>query len=275
MTDDDQMKRSLAARASLMSSLCHTDCCSSVFKGRRGPLEEWDYYEGPTEEIDPRVEEAEPKIMEILREVEVATDRELKVRLEKEYFPWVVGRAIGLLLGGGEVDKVGYPGRKKLGRTEVGSFYVVHGVEYDSVKDVIRQKKDVSEGIINVLTGVSPAADHAEDLFEAGFVSLGFKIHGRDVSEFRGRHARRIPGKEPPNVDFVLERDGIIYGVDVKNWIRYEWDSRDDVVLKVSVAKQLGVAPFIAARYVDGDVLYNEVFLKRGVTYRYGDLLVF
>jgi len=231
---------------------------------------------GPSEdeEMDPRVAEAMPRISEILGEVSVATDRELKVRLEKTFFPWVVGRALGVLINDEVVEKVGYPGRRRIVGTDVVSFYVLSGTNYDSVKDLIKKKKDVSEGVANVLTGVSPAGAHAEDLFEHAFLSLGFKFHGRDVSEFSGRKVHGVSGKEPPNVDFVFERDGLLYGVDVKNWIRYEWDTRDDVNMKVRVARQLGLVPFIIARYVDEDIAYNAVIKRGGIVYRYGDLLV-
>jgi hypothetical protein len=242
-------------------------------------LEGWESNEGESideghGELDPRVAEAMPEVSNILGQVKVATDRELKVRLEKQFFPWVVGRALGVLISDGVVEKVGYPGRRRVGGTDVISFYVLSGTDYDSVKGLIKRKKDVSEGVANILTGVSPAGGHAEDLFERGFLSLGFKPHGRDVSEFRNRKVTGVVGKEPPNVDFVFERDGLTYGVDVKNWIRYEWDTRDDVVSKVKVARKLGLVPFIIARYVDEDIAYNEIIKRGGIVYRYGELLV-
>jgi len=98
-------------------------------------VEEWGPNEGEEasaghEELDPRVAEAIPKVSDILDNVTVATDRELKVRLEKEYFPWVVGRTLGVLIKDGVVEKVGYPGRRRVAGTEVISFYVLSGTEY-------------------------------------------------------------------------------------------------------------------------------------------------
>jgi hypothetical protein len=228
----------------------------------------------PDEVIDPRVEEAAPKILSLLQQVRVATDRELKVRLEREFFPWVVGRALGSLVDDEKVSKVGYPGRRAIRRSEVEAFYTLAGVDYESIRELVKIKKEVSEGIVNVLTGVSPAGDHAEDLFEDAFSKLNFKLRARNVSEYSGRRAVSVPGKEPPNLDFLLERDGVVYGVDVKNWIRYEWDYRELVLGKVRVAKQLGVVPFMLVRYADEDILYNEVIQRGGLAYRYGDLLL-
>lgn len=176
--------------------------------------------EPPSEVPDRRVIEARPKIVAVLKNVRVATDRELKVRLEKQYFPWVVGRALGQLFDEDIVSKVSYPGRRRVKGSEVGAFYTLKETEYESVRETVKKKKVASEAIANVLTGVSPVADHAEDLFEQAFRDLGFTFCGRDVSEFRGHRAVGVPGKEPPNVDFVFERDRVAYGIDVKNWIR-------------------------------------------------------
>ena len=227
------------------------------------------------EEVDERDEAAESALVETLGRVRVATDRELKVRLEDDFFPWVVGRAIRRLLDGEVIDKVGYPGRKrKVGRGEVAAFYVPHGIEYDSVKEIIKRKKDASDGIANILMGGTSVSGHVEDLFHDAFLSLGFKFRGRDVSTLGDRKAVGVPGKEPPNVDFVFERDGIRYGIDVKNWIRYEWITRKEVVSKVTVAEQLGVVPFVVARYADKDVVYKEIVQKGGLVYSYRHLLV-
>ena len=224
--------------------------------------------------VDPKVEDAKPKILEMLKKVSVATDRELKVRLEKKYFPWVVGRGLGLLIADGEVQKVGYPGRRAIRRSEVGAFYTLKGVAYESVKDLIKSKKAVSEAIVSALSGGSTASDHVEDLFLNAFAELDFKFHGRNVSKFRGREVSHVHGKEPPNVDFVFERDKIAYGIDVKNWIRYEWDYRDEITSKVDVARQLGVVPFMIVRYADKDIMWKGVIKKGGMVYRYGDLLL-
>jgi len=226
------------------------------------------------EEVDERDEEAESVLVETLGRVKVATDRELKVRLEDDFFPWVVGRAIRRLLDGDVIDKVGYPGRRKVGRGEVAAFYVPHAIEYDSVKEIIKRKKAVSEGIANILMGGSSVSGHVEDLFQDAFLSLGFKFHGRDVSSFGGRKAVGVPSKEPPNLDFVFERDGVRYGIDVKNWIRYEWNSRDEVVSKLRVAADLGVVPFIVARYMDKDLVYKRIVQEGSLVYRYRHLLV-
>lgn len=220
---------------------------------------------------DKRVDEAELRIIKIVEENKVVTDRELKVRLEKDFFPWVVSRGLKNLIPS-KVREVGYPGRRVSGGTE--SFYVLVDTSYDDVQDLIKIKRRIANMVADVLTGVSDVSRFAEDLFEDAFSKLGFMMHGRDVSSFKGKNASGIKGKEPPNLDFVVEKDGLIYGVDVKNWIRYEYNSRQDIEQKVTVALALDVIPWIIARYVDKDMIYTNIYSKGGVAYPYISLLL-
>ena len=81
-------------------------------------------------------------------------------------------------------------------------------------------------------------------------------------------------GKQPPNLDFIIEKDGIVYGVDIKNWIKFEYETKRMIRSKVSLAKQLGIVPFIIARYVDKDTIYKEIIQKGGICYYYESLLI-
>jgi hypothetical protein len=223
---------------------------------------------------DPRVEEAKVAIREEIAKQRVVTDREIKVRLETRFFPWVTGRGMMQLLESEEVEKHGYAGRRRTGGGMTEKYYSLKDVSYDEIRDLIQLKREVSGGIVAILTGEAAAGAHAEDLFDEVFETLGFKIHGRDVSKFNGKEIKGEVGKEPGNLDFVVERDNVVYGVDVKNWIRYEADTREEVRRKVRFALELGTQPFIIARYLDQDTIYTEINAKGGIAYRYVRLLV-
>lgn len=179
----------------------------------------FDFYEEEREDKD--IERVKPYIEDIVTQQKVVTDREVKVRLEDKFFPWMTGRALLAMESKGLLRRVGYPGRKSKGMPE--SFYTLSSMEYHRIMGIIERKRQVSIGINSILTGYAPAGTYAEDLFAKAFQSLCFKIHTRDASEFKGRRIRGIKGKEPPNLDFIIERDGVVYGVDIKNWIRYEY----------------------------------------------------
>ena len=231
-----------------------------------------DIYE--EEDRDTDVELAKPEIEDIILQQKVVTDRELKVRLEHLFFPWVTGRALLAMEKEGMVRRMGYVGRKSRTKRVPESFFMSYGTEYDSAVGIIRKKRRVTKDINAILTAHAPAGEHAEDLFEEAFVSLGFRIHGTGMSEFKGRKVKRREGKEPPNLDFIIEKDKVIYGVDIKNWIKYEYNTRSEVRFKVGLALQLRVVPFIVARYVDKETLYLDVVKNGGICYRYKTLLV-
>lgn len=231
-----------------------------------------DFYEG--EEVDKDVQVALPLIEDIIAQQKVVTDREVKVRLEDKFFPWVTGRALDTMERDGVIRRVGYVGRRTVRGRVPEVFYAPYGMEYERIVGTIIQKRRVTRDINAILTAHAPAGTHAEDLFEETFEALGFKIHGRDVSEFKGRHVLGVQGKQPPNLDFVIERDRVVYGVDVKNWIKYEYNTRHAVISKVLLALQLKIVPFIIARYVDKDTIYRRVIEKGGICYPYRTLLV-
>jgi len=85
---------------------------------------------------------------------------------------------------------------------------------------------------------------------------------------------QKIYLKRPPNLDFVIERDHVIYGVDIKNWIKYEYNTRYAVISKVFLALQLKIVPFIITRYIDKDTIYREVIKRGGICYPYRTLLI-
>jgi len=217
-------------------------------------------------------ESAEVKILEVISQHQVVTDRELKVRLEREFFPWVIGRVVNRLINDGKVRLVHPPGRK--GRMGTPSnFYMDLSANYEQNLPLLLRKRKVSSYVNSLLTRLSPAGFHAENVFESAFNSLRFEIVGRDVSELGDKRVKHVSGKEPPNLDFVIKRNKVIYGVDIKNWIKYEFDSVSEVMGKVDLATQLGIVPFICARYVDKATLYGIVKIP-GIVYRYETLIL-
>lgn len=237
--------------------------------------DDFDIYEGEMhEEIDEDVENAKPEIEEIILQQKVVTGRELKVRLEKKFFPWIIGRTLKAMEREGIIRRVGYTGRRSRAKRIPKWFFIPCEAKYEDVVGTIEKKRRISIGINAILTGHAPAAYHAEDLFGEAFESLGFKIHGRDKSRFKDKVVKGKKGKQLPNLDFIIEKNKIVYGVDIKNWIKYEYDTRRVVRSKVNLAIQLGIAPFIIARYVDKETFYVDIVEKGGICYYYESLLV-
>lgn len=153
--------------------------------------------------------------------------------------------------------------------------YVLKETEYSEVEWIIKEKIEVSKAVNAQLTGRSVAAYFAEDLFDEALekTPLNFKIHNRNASEFGERCVQSGERGPPPDLDFICERDNVIYGIDIKNWIRYEKDTVPEVKKKVDAALQLNIVPFVIARYMDKETMFAEVIQKGGLVYQYVDLL--
>lgn len=218
----------------------------------------------------------------LIKKLKVATDREIKVRLEGEPFPgppgpfpWIIQRAIKVLTGKQVLRTHGYTGRRRVGKGVPNTFYSLYEIPYKEIEELIQLKRRISADVNNVLTGEAPASFHAEELFREAFEDLGFKILGRDVSELNGERVVGISGKEPPNLDFAVRRDSVKYGVDVKNWIRYEFGTRREVDLKIAAAKQLKTVPFIIPRYIDREWTNRIIYGKtQGLVCEYKLLII-
>ncbi len=233
-------------------------------------------YEPPLPEDEPPVDEyfeaAKEAIEGLIAEHRVVTERELKVRLEDKFFPWVTKRALNDLVEAGRVVPMGLAGRP--GRMETKKFFSLPNFLYDDIVGEMREKKAISKEINAQLTGQAPATYFAEDIFERAFQALGFEIIDRNASEYKGKKVEGTLGKEPPNLDFVLKRDKVVYGVDIKNWIRYEYVTRNEVRFKFNLAKQLGIVPFIIARYIDKSFIFQGIIEQGGICYPFKDLIL-
>jgi hypothetical protein len=233
-------------------------------------------FEPPLPEDEPPEDEyfeaAKEAIEGLIAEHRVVTERELKVRLEDKFFPWLTKRALDDLVESGRVVPQGLSGRP--GRMETKKFFSLPNFSYDEIIGEMREKKAISKEVNAQLTGQAPATYYAEDIFESAFNALDFEIIDRNASSYKDKKVQGITGKEPPNLDFILKRDKVVYGVDIKNWIRYEYITRKQVMFKFDLAKQLGITPFIIARYIDNSLIFKGIIEQGGICYRYKDLIL-
>ena len=75
-----------------------------------------------------------------------------------------------------------------------------------------------------------------------GFAGLKFVMEGRDEN----RYEDAVWSETDHNLDFIFSRDGMAYGVEVKNTLAYI--DQDEFNLKIRMCQMLGVLPVFAAR---------------------------
>jgi len=233
-------------------------------------------------ETDYYFKQACETIPKIVKECKVVTDREIKVRVEGQAFPgtpgpfpWVSGYALEELVKRKILRICGYAGRRRIRGGVTNKFYCLYETSCSEVSSIIQVKRRVSADVNSVLTGDASASYHAEDIFlEALEDRLGFVLLKRNAFEFTDMKVTGVKGKKPPDIDFVLEREGIFFGVDVKNWIRYEHETPQEIRVKLKVAAELDLVPFIIARYIDRELINHIVYGLHGLVYEYKELII-
>jgi hypothetical protein len=83
---------------------------------------------------------------------------------------------------------------------------------------------------------------HGEMMVLEGFARSEFVMRGRNTREFSGKC---WTGSEH-NLDFIFERDGKAYGIEVKNTLGYM--EYEEFQLKIRMCDFLGIRPIFAAR---------------------------
>ena len=161
--------------------------------------------------------------------------RQLEVQNEGHYFHWITNRAIRNL----EEEGVILSERRNL--TNGGTVKLVWHKAYRyyrreaaSLVELINEYADPNIGAALGLQG--------EALILDGFASIEFVMRGRDSQRYQGR----VWTESDHDLDFLFERDGRAYGVEVKNTLGYM--DREEFDIKLRLAQILGVRPVFAAR---------------------------
>lgn len=104
------------------------------------------------------------------------------------------------------------------------------------IKERIELIETLSDDELNLGVG-----KHAENLFRHMFEKNQFKIVGVNKNEFRGKkwHTKS-------NLDFIIQRDRVTYGVEVKN--TFDYMREDEFEEKLEMCKFLNIIPMFPLR---------------------------
>jgi hypothetical protein len=189
----------------------------------------------------PRTDARQDEAAEELRRIfaahprRVFFSRQLEVWLEDRWFHWITNRALRALADDGVV-RTETRELKTGGRIHLvwPSRYRYHRREAKRVVDLV---EEYAAPNIGAALGL-----HAELLILEGFAKKQFITQGRNTRTFR-----EVSWSESDHeLDFIFERDGVPYGVEVKNTLGYM--PRDELVTKVKMCEVLGLKPVFVVR---------------------------
>ncbi len=97
----------------------------------------------------------------------------------------------------------------------------------------------------------------AENLFLVAFAGYRFELVWRNTREYEGR----VWADSAHTLDFIVRRDGVAYGAEVKN--TWDYIPREELRVKTRMCRFLGVRPLFVWRYAPKNYM-NEVFIAGG-----------
>lgn len=84
---------------------------------------------------------------------------------------------------------------------------------------------------------------HAESLFAVAAAREGFRVHGPATRNFGAQQWM----KTEHDLDWIFERDGRAWGVEIKN--TWAYIDRDEMRLKIELSAHLGLSPLFIMRW--------------------------
>lgn len=159
--------------------------------------------------------------------------RQLEILNERQFFHWVTNAAIRQLVAEGEI-------KADAGKAEElrALFHRSHRYPRRQIARLRALVAEYSNAEKNHGIG-----EYCEDLVERAFFRSGFRFVGQKVRILDGREWT----KSNHDLDFVFERDGLRYGIEVKNTLGYS-NLGEEVQPKIELALHLGCQPLFVAR---------------------------
>lgn len=215
---------------------------SDLFKDYPG--EDWS--EEEEEEPDLYSEEAQREILHLVAQYpeRVFYSRQLEVLLEKKYFHWITNRAVRALVAQRQLAVEEMPLSEK---TKI-KFLFKRGLRYRS--RAIKRSLDIVQQYSHQELAEA-CGNQAEMLFLTALAERGFQCHGRDINRFQGKQWTDTNH----DLDFIVARDGVTYGVEVKN--RWDYIGRKELMVKLKMCDFLGLRPLLIMRALPKTYIYE------------------
>lgn len=201
---------------------------------------------------DPREQEASialERLFDAKRE-SVFFSRQLEVMNEAQWFHWVTNRALRGLIARGAI-KSEVRGLKTGGSIHL-MWHRSHRYYRRDAARLVQLVEAYADPNIGAALGL-----HGEMMVLEGFARHEFVMRGRNTRSFNGR-TWTASGHD---LDFIFEKDGTAYGIEVKNTLGYMDYAELDT--KIDLCLDLGLRPVFAVRMLPKSWV-NQVFHASG-----------
>ncbi|HZQ75408.1 MAG TPA: hypothetical protein VFB08_21040 [Burkholderiales bacterium] len=174
---------------------------------------------------------------------------QIETALERDFFHWIVGRGLLELGNAAELTRRTMP----LQGQSI-NFYASRKHRYFE-----RQLKTMLALLARIY---DPEFTHAigrqgELMFDAALGRYGFRAEASNTKSWGGKTWM----KTNHNLDRIVIRDGVAYGVEIKNTQNYI--SREELRTKIELCRHLGVKPLFIMRFAPKSYMF-EIFKSGG-----------
>ena len=221
---------------------------------------EINYFE-PEYHYDPTKDPAVSRAIDIIRKFfdvnkgKVFYLKQIQLLFEKRFSPWTKKPIFHWITYNALNKLEGTILNTEIVKTEIGEikFYFHKSLRY--VRNEIKRKKRIIEwfSLSNITNACGEIAD---TLFQNGFARKGFNLLGNDINEFAGRRWTRTKH----NLDFIMGKDGVYYGCEVKN--TFDYIDLNELSIKLDLCDFLGLRPLFVMRFAPKN--YIDIIQKRG-----------
>jgi hypothetical protein len=201
---------------------------------------------------DPKVGQAADKLLTFIESnpTEVFYEMQLEVLFEDDYFHWITTKALAQLRDSRKIGS-SIQGLKGVGRIRF-YFHIKNRYWKRKAVEIRKLVEQFSDPLFTSALG-----NQGEMLVDAGLPSVGFLPRAGNVTAFAGV---QWTGTKH-NLDRVFEKDGVLYGTEIKD--RLSYISQSEFYTKLKMCETLGLRPLFIARMMPRSYVY-ELFKKGG-----------
>lgn len=224
------------------------------------PQLSWEDYEPDFEDFveerprDAMVDTAKEALRQLFdnEREQVFYKRQLQVIFEDRFFHWITDRALTELAAEGHIAE------------DTEAVPVIEHITFYRAKTHRFWKRQAAEIVGLVQRFSDPEftralGAHGEQMFDAALPRFGFMPVGTKVRSYGGK----TWVETGHDLDRVFVRDGVAYGTEIKNTLKYM--PRDELTAKLKMCKFLGLRPLFIVRFAPKSYNFG-VFEQGGFT---------
>jgi hypothetical protein len=201
---------------------------------------------------DPKVDEAIGRLRQFFGDnpQRLFYSTQIETSFEREFFHWIIGRG---LLEMGDAREI----------TRIIEMVVGQRVHFYASRRHRYVRRELKK-MISILRRLfdpdflQAIGRHGELMFDAALGRHGFQAEAKDTKNWKDRTWQETNH----NLDRIITKDGLSYGVEIKNTQNYI--SRGELRLKIRMCKYLQLAPLFIMRFAPKSYMYEDIYLSGG-----------